>query len=73
VLNDADVWLVPCQTCGHITSKEIGWLKRSTSITCVQCGRAMRFHAHLFSQAIEVLRKGIEIAAGNGVFTDKAP
>ena len=73
MLNATDVRPVTSQTCGHITSKEIGWVKNSTSITCVQCGRAMWFHAHLYSQAIEELRKSIEIAAGNGVFTDKAP
>jgi hypothetical protein len=73
VLNDTDVWPVTCQTCGYITHKEIGWLKHSTSITCGQCGHGMRFHTHLFSQVIEELRKSIELAAGNGVFTDKTP
>ncbi len=62
MLNDTDVWPVTCQTCRRITSKEIRSLKHSASIACVQCGRATRFHAYLFSQAIEELRKSIEIA-----------
>jgi hypothetical protein len=73
VLNDTDDWPVTCQTCGYITYKEIGWLKHSTSITCAQCGRQMLFHSHLFLQVIEELKRNVEVAAGNNVFTDKAP
>jgi hypothetical protein len=73
VLNDTDVWPVTCQTCGYITHKEIGWLKHSTSIACAQCAREMRFHTQLFAQVIEELKRNVEVAAVNYVFTDKAP
>lgn len=71
MLNDTDLWPVPCPYCGKIAQKEIGWLNQAVNITCDHCGGKAQFYKDEFAKSLENIRKNIDVCARSGGFAKK--
>lgn len=69
MLNDSDLWPVPCPQCGKVIEEQIGRLKGTVSLSC-PIGHKFGFRNNEFSHYVEELRKTISNVARNFPFSE---
>jgi hypothetical protein len=69
MLNDDDVWPVPCPNCGKMKNNAIGQLKCTSSLTCDSCGAKLQFYNDVFADAVDNLRRTVDLSAMRGHHT----
>lgn len=63
MLNDSNLWPIPCSECGQITEKNIGEWKTTRAYTCSRCRMRMDLDQDTFMRAMQDVNQSLDTIA----------